>query len=238
MIQRSGTIAPPQHRQLVTNILTWKRSIRRFETGEKRFRREKERLAADLDRYSRLPPESKLHLRGWAVKAEALVKETDESLQADRKIADRWYLDLEQCMRAYDASPFRNWHEIAQLLSISHVLLDRFLKAHEMEHVSLEMCALHHAEVWGEKEYTRSGGVRETPSRDSILHQAVMTIAPSLIKTNSAIRYRFWKGVDNLFPGLLPPRWVQPERNFEVIADSLEGDPVNPTKDSQTELWP
>src|SRR5437868_11097531 len=37
MIQRSGTIAPPQHRQLVTNILTWKRSIRRFETGEKRL---------------------------------------------------------------------------------------------------------------------------------------------------------------------------------------------------------
>jgi hypothetical protein len=118
------------------------------------------------------------------------------------------------------------------------VLLDNFLEAHKREHLSLEMCALYHAEVWGERECKKSKHVTETRSRDSILYQAVMTFASSLLKTNSAARYRFLKRVDSLLPGLLPPEQVQPERNFEVIDNSLEEGPATPVNDAQIELFP
>jgi hypothetical protein len=215
-----GSIAPPQHRQLVTVILTWKRCIRRFKTVLERYRHTQKRLNAGLDRYSLLTPESKLRLRGWAVKTEALVKENDEELARVRERVNQAGLALAECMGAYDASPFKNWHEIAQLLGISHVLLDHFLKTHEdtIEEISLGRCALHHAEVWGEKEYKRFGGVIETPSRDTILCWAVETRFAYLLKTNSAFRYKIRKGFNSFFPGFFPPELVQPERTFEVIA--------------------
>jgi hypothetical protein len=235
-----GNIASPQHRQLVRSILTLKRCIRKLRNALETCRRTQKKLNATLGYCLQVPPEYKLRFRKRAVKAEALVKENDEVIAEVREDVKQTCLDLAQCIGAYDASPFKNWHEIAQLLGISHVLLDHFLEAHEdvIEEVSLGRCAIHHAEVWGEKEYKRFRFVIETPSRGAILCWAVWTSFDYRLETNSAFRYQMRKGFNSLFPGFFPPEQVQPERNFEVIADSLGEGPVNPTKDSQTELWP
>jgi hypothetical protein len=208
-----GSIDYSRHRHLVRDIFEWKHLIHEHEAGLVRHRHVRGECAGCLDRYPFLPPESKLRLGKWEVENRAFLKEVDETIAEDEETLTQWYVELGRCLCAYDGSPFKNWPEIAQLLGITRVRLDHFLKAHEdiIKHVSLHMCAALGAEVWDEED-----------AKIGILCWAVIRTD---IKADSAVRYLVLKRLDSRFPGQIPPELLQPERNFEVIA----GEPRDPS---------
>ena len=199
-----------KHQHLVRDIFEWKHRIREVEAGLVRHRQARDECAGCLDRYPFLPPESKLRLGKWEVENRAFLKVMAETIAEDEETLNQWYVELGQLVCAYDGSPYGNWPEIAQLLGITPVRLDHFLKAHEdvIRHVSLHMCAALGADVWDEED-----------AKIGILCWAVLRTD---IKANNAVRYQVLKRLDSRFPGQIPPELLQPERNFEVITGSHE----------------